>query len=140
MSTEEIKTRLHEAFMDAFNNGNLAALDTICAANMVDHSTAAAPGQPNDLDGFKKRVNGHRVGIPDVRFSITNMIVEGDLVAFQWEMSGTHSGPYMGRPASGNPIRIIGMNMERLKDGRIMEHWSYPDKLAALQQIGAIPA
>jgi steroid delta-isomerase-like uncharacterized protein len=140
MSTEEIKNKLFHTFMDAFNNGNLDALDTICAPNMVDHSTAAASGQPNDLEGFKKRVNGHRVGIPDLRFSIMIMIIEGDLVAFQWEMSGTNTGPYMGRPASGNPIRIIGMNMERLENGKIVEHWSYPDKLAALQQIGAIRA
>jgi steroid delta-isomerase-like uncharacterized protein len=140
MSSEEIKTRMVNTFMDAFNNGNLSALDTICAPDMVDHSTAAASGQPNDLEGFKKRVNGHRTGIPDLRFWITNMIVEGDLMAFQWEMSGTHSGPYMGRPPSGNPIRIVGMNMERLENGKIVEYWSYPDKLAALQQIGAIPA
>ena len=140
MSSEELKTKMLDTFMDAFNNGNLDALDTICAPDMVDHSTAAAPGQLNDLQGFKKRVNDHRLGIPDVRFSIMNMIIEGDYMAFQWEMSGTNTGPNMGRPASGNPIRIIGMNMERLENGKIVEHWSYPDKLAALQQIGAIPA
>ena len=77
--------------------------------------------------------------MPDLRFSITNLIIEGDLASFQWEMNGTNTGPYMGRPASGNPVRIVGMNLERLEDGRIVEHWSSPDKLAALQQIGAIP-
>ncbi|MGZ9235243.1 MAG: ester cyclase [Anaerolineales bacterium] len=140
MSSEEVKTRTFNTFMDAFNNGNLSALDTICAPNMVDHSTAAASGQPNDLEGFKTRVNGHRIGIPDLHFSIMNMIIEGELMAFQWEMNGTNTGPYMGRPPSGNPIRIVGMNMERLENGKIVEHWSYPDKLAALQQIGAIPS
>jgi len=140
MSSEEIKTRVLNTFMDAFNNGNLSVLDTICAPHMVDHSTAAVPGQANDLEGFKRRVNGHRMGIPDLRFSIMNMIIEGDLMAFQWEMIGTHTGPYMGRPPSGNPVRIVGMNLERLENGQIIEHWSYPDKLAALQQIGAIPA
>jgi steroid delta-isomerase-like uncharacterized protein len=140
MSSEEIKARMLNTFMDAFNNGNLAALDTICAPNMVDHSTAAAPGQPNDPEGFKKRVNSHRIGVPDLHFSIMNMIIEDDFLAYQWEMVGTHTGPYMGRPPSGNPIRIVGMNMERLENGQIVEHWSYPDKLAALQQIGAIPA
>ena len=140
MSSEDVKTRMFNTFMDAFNNGNLSALDTICAPNMVDHSTAAASGQPNDLEGFKKRVNGHRIGIPDLHFSIMNLIIEGELMAFQWEMNGTNTGPYMGRPPSGNPIRIVGMNMERLENGQIVEHWSYPDKLAALQQIGAIPS
>jgi steroid delta-isomerase-like uncharacterized protein len=140
MLTEEIKTTMLNALLDAFNNGNLSTLDTICAPDMVDHSTAAAPNQPYNLESFKARVHGHRVGMPDLRFSITNMMLEGNLLAFQWEMSGTNTGPYMGRPASGNPIRIVGMNLERLEDGKIVEHWSYPDKLAALQQIGAIPA
>lgn len=140
MSSKELKTRMLDTFMDAFNNGNLSALDMVCAPNLVDHSTAAAAGQPNGLEGFKKRVSGHRVGIPDLPFSIMNMIIDGDLMAFQWEMVGTHTGPYMGCPPSGNPIRIVGMNMERLENGKIVEHWSYPDKLAGLQQIGAIPA
>ena len=140
MSSEETKRRMLNAFMDAFNNGNLSALDTICAPDMVDHSTASAPNQAFNLESFKGRVKGHRVGMPDLRFSISNIILEGDLISFQWEMVGTNTGPYMGRPPSGNPIRIIGMNMERLENGQIVEHWSYPDKLAALQQIGAIPA
>jgi steroid delta-isomerase-like uncharacterized protein len=140
MSSEEIKTRMLDAFMEAFNNGNLAALDTICAPYMIDHSTAAAPNQAYNLESFKGRVKGHRVGMPDLRFSITNLMIEGDMIAFQWEMNGTNTGPYMGRPPSGNPIRIAGMNLERLENGQIVEHWSYPDKLAVLQQIGAIPS
>jgi steroid delta-isomerase-like uncharacterized protein len=139
MSSQEIKTKTLNAFIEAFNHGKFPALDAICAPNMVDHSTAAAPGQPNDLEGFKKRVQGHRTGMPDLRFSIMNMIIEGDLISYQWEMSGTNTGPYLGRPASGNPIRIVGMNLERLENGKIVEHWSYPDKLALMQQLGAIP-
>jgi hypothetical protein len=56
MSTAGIKTNMLDAFMAAFNNGNLSALDQVCGPNLVDHSTAAAPGQPNDLEGFKRRV------------------------------------------------------------------------------------
>jgi len=140
MSLQEIKTRMLDAFMEAFNNGNLSALDMICAQNMVDHSTAAAPDQPNDLEGFKRRINGHRTGMPDLRMSIMNMVMEDNLIAFQWEMIGTNTGPYLGRPASGNPIRMVGMNLERLEDGKIVEHWSYPDKLDLMRQLGAIPA
>jgi steroid delta-isomerase-like uncharacterized protein len=139
MSAEELKTRMLNAYKEAFENGNLSAFDEICTPNMIDHSTAAAPGQLNDLEGFKRRVAGHCTGMPDLRISITNMILEADLLAFQWEMVGTHNGPYMGRPPSGNLLRIVGMNLERLENGKIVEHWSYPDKLAALQQIDAIP-
>jgi steroid delta-isomerase-like uncharacterized protein len=136
---EETKAKISAAFLDAFNHGNLAALDEICAPDMVDHSTAAAPGQPAGLPGFKLRIAGHRTGMPDLQFTIANMIIEGNLVAFQWTMSGTNTGPYLGRPASGNAVMITGMNMERLADGKITEHWSYPDKLELMQQLGAIP-
>ena len=77
--------------------------------------------------------------MPDLRFTLENIIIEGDLAAFQWTMSGTNTGPYLGRPASGNAVTIAGMNMERLVNGKIVEHWSYPDKLALMQQLGAIP-
>jgi steroid delta-isomerase-like uncharacterized protein len=139
-TTEDIKTSMLDAFTEAFNNGNLAALDEICAPDMVDHSTAATSNQSYGLEGFKGRINGHRVGMPDLRFALTNMMIEEDLISFQWEMTGTNTGPYLGRPASGNPIRVVGMNLERLENGKIVEHWSYPDKLSLIQQLGVIPA
>ena len=138
-TTEEIKTSIVDAFSEAFNNGNLSALDEICAPDLVDHSTAATPNQSYNLEGFKGRINGHRLGMPNLYFSISNMMVDGDFVSFQWEMKGTNSGPYLGRPASGNPIRVVGMNLERLENGKIVEHWSYPDKLSLMQQLGVIP-
>ena len=139
MTSEELKTLILNAFVEAFNHGNLSALDSICAPDMLDHSTAATASRQYGLEGFKARVNGHRVGMPDLRFSITNMMIEGDLISFQWEMSGTNTGPYLGRTASGNPIRIVGMNLERLENGKIAEHWSHPDKLSLMQQLGVIP-
>ena len=140
MSSEELKTKILNAFIEAFNHGNLSALDMVCAPDLVDHSTAATPQRQFGLEGFKGRVHGHRVGMPDLQFSITNPTIEGELISFQWEMSGKNTGPYLGRPASGHLIQIVGMNLERLENGKIVEHWSYPDKLALMQQLGVIPA
>jgi len=140
MATADLKARIRNAFQQAFTHGHLSALDEVCALDLLDHSTAASPGQPAGLAGFKARVAGHRTGFPDLRLEIENMVVEGDLVAYQWTMSGTHTGPYMGRPPSGHPMRIVGMNLERVQDGQIVEHWSYPDKLALMQQLGMLPA
>ncbi|HLO33674.1 MAG TPA: ester cyclase [Anaerolineales bacterium] len=137
---EETRTRIINAFMEAFNHGNLSAFDAICAPNMVDHSITGTPNQPYQLEGFKGRVYQQRVGMPDLCFSITNTMIEGDMLAFQWEMRGTNTGTYLGRPGSGKPIRVVGMNLDRLENGKIVEHWSYPDKLALMQQLGAIPA
>lgn len=72
-------------------------------AHKIDHSTAATLNQPNDLEGFKRHVNGHRTGMPDLQFSIQDIVIEGERLAFRWEMARTNTGSYMGRPPSGRP-------------------------------------
>jgi steroid delta-isomerase-like uncharacterized protein len=139
MSPEEIKAAVRRAFDEAFNKGNLAVLDEVFAVNLTDYSTAAATGQTG-LEGFKQRIAGHRTGFPDLRFEVADILVDGDKVAFRWTMSGKHQGPWMGRPATGKTMKITGMNMERLEGGKIVEHWSNPDVLSAMQQLGLIPA
>ena len=42
-------------------------------------------------------------------------------------------------PASGNAVAISIMNHFRIADGRIAEVWEVGDRLALLQQIGALP-
>jgi predicted ester cyclase len=43
-----------------------------------------------------------------------------------------------GRPATGRPIDITVMDVMRVADGRIVEHWGVADRLAVLKQIGAM--
>jgi predicted ester cyclase len=47
---------------------------------------------------------------------------------------------FTGIPASGQTIRVEGMNFYRLKDGRVTDIWTQFDGVAMMQQLGAIPA
>ena len=135
---EDVKVKTFNAFMEAFNSGNLSALDSICSPGIIDHTATIPPNQPYNFEAFKGRIYRHRVGMPDLHFSITNMVAEGDWIAYQWEMTGTNTAPYLGRPPSGKAIRMAGMNLERLENGKIVEHWSYSDKLDLMQQLGMV--
>jgi predicted ester cyclase len=95
----------------------------------VDHTATVSRRLPYNFEAFKGRLYGYRVGMADLHYSIINIVAEGNWIAYQWEMTGTNTGPCLGRPASGNPVRITGMNLERLENGKIVEHWSYPDRL-----------
>jgi steroid delta-isomerase-like uncharacterized protein len=139
MTTDEIKANVRRAFIEAFDKGNLAALDEMFAPNLIDHSTARGAAQTG-LEGFKQRIAGHRAGFPDLHIAIEDMLVDGDRIAFRWMMSGTQQGPWIGRPATGKSMNMTGMNMERLEGGKIVEHWSNPDILGAFQQLGFIPS
>jgi predicted ester cyclase len=64
------------------------------------------------------------------------LVAEGDLVAFRWAFRGTHDGTWLGRPATNRAFVLQGMNMERFEGELVVEHFSYPDLLGLLRQLG----
>jgi steroid delta-isomerase-like uncharacterized protein len=72
--------------------------------------------------------------------AIEDQVAEGDKVVTRWTATGTHKGELMGIPPSGKKVRVTGIAIDRLEDGKIVESWSSFDQLGMLQQIGAIPS
>jgi predicted ester cyclase len=79
------------------------------------------PGQGPGLDGLKDILRGMRAAFPDIVFSIEEQVSEGDKVASRFEWTGTHKGEFMGIPATGRPVRVWGMVIDRLVHGRIKD-------------------
>lgn len=76
---------------------------------------------------------------PDLRMIEADSIKEGDKAAFRWLLSGTHTGEFMGVAATGRRVEAMGMDIVRLSDGEIAEHWGEFDVMGLLRQIGVIP-
>ena len=57
---------------------------------------------------------------------------------FRIRSTGTNDGPMWGRPPTGRPIDITVIDVMRVVDGRMVEHWGVADRLAVLKQIGAM--
>lgn len=72
------------------------------------------------------------------RLVIDNLVESGDRIALTFQMSGRHTGPFMGFAPTGNPYAMGGLTMLRFADGRIVERWSCADMLGLLAQIGAV--
>jgi steroid delta-isomerase-like uncharacterized protein len=136
MSAETI-ANVRRLFEETWNTGNMAAADEMLDPNYVDHSTLAtqAPG----IEGFKGRIAGLRKTFPDSRFTIEDIFADGDRVAFRWTITGTDTGGFMGRPPTGKSVVVTGINIERIADGKVAEHWSSPDNLGMMRQLGMIP-
>ena len=69
-----------------------------------------------------------------------DVIAQGDRVVWRWTMRGTDTGGFMGRPPTGTAVEVAGVNIQRLDGGQIVEHWSFPDLLGMLRQLGVVPA
>jgi steroid delta-isomerase-like uncharacterized protein len=97
------------------------------------------PEPVHGFEGMKQFVTGLRAAFPDLRFAIDREAAEGDKVAVRWYITGTHQGPFLGAPPTGNAIKDQGIDIFRIRDGRIAEIWVNENDLGLLQQIGLIP-
>lgn len=97
------------------------------------------PGQGPGLEGLKDILRYMRAAFPDLEFSIKEQITEGDKVASRFEWTGTHQGEFMGVPATGHPVRVWGVVIDRLEAGRIKDTRIIMDSFGLMMQLGAIP-
>jgi steroid delta-isomerase-like uncharacterized protein len=130
----EIITR----FELAFRAGDQPTIDELSAVDLVDHNPA--PDHEPTLAGFKQKVAGFAAIFPDIGEDLQDIIASGDTVATRWVVTGSQQKEFMGIPASGETIRVEGMNFYRLKDGRVTDIWTQFDAVGMMQQLGAIPA
>jgi steroid delta-isomerase-like uncharacterized protein len=98
------------------------------------------PGQGPGLDGLKDILRSMRAGFPDIIFSIQEQITEGDKVASRFEWSGTHKGEFLGVPATDRSVKVWGVVIDRLENGRIRDTRIIMDTLGLMAQLGALPA
>jgi steroid delta-isomerase-like uncharacterized protein len=76
---------------------------------------------------------------PDLRMIEADSIRDGDKVAFRWLLSGTHEGEFMGVAPTGRRVEAMGMDIVRLADGEIVEHWGEFDAVGLLRMMGIVP-
>jgi predicted ester cyclase len=138
MSTQANEAIVRRIFDDIYNQGNLAAVDEIFAANYVDHS--APPGFPAGLESFKQSFGMFRAAFPDIHVAVEDEIAVGDKVVVRLTFNGTHTGPLMGMPPTNKFVSITGIAIDRVENGKVVEHWVNRDDLGMLQQLGMIPA
>jgi|SRR5580704_10027127 steroid delta-isomerase-like uncharacterized protein len=90
-------------------------------------------------EDFAKYADQIRKAFPDTDVVVEDAFGVDDKVAVRWSATMTHSGEGMGAP-TGNPVKITGITIARIVDGKIVEGWDNWDKLGMLEQIGAYSA
>ena len=137
MSAEENKATVRRFVDEVQSGGNIDAIDELCSPEFVNHS--APPGVPSNCDGVKLVTAMFRQAFPDSYFTVEEMVAEGDKVATRKTFHGTHQGEFMGIPPTGQQVSIGLIDIVRIADGQVVEHWSIGDNLGMMQQLGVIP-
>lgn len=125
-------------YREVMEGGNLDLVDELGSENYTEHEEPM-PGQPSGLEGIKYYVNTFRSAFPDIKAkAIEPTIVDGDLEAARVVLTGTHQGELMGTAPTGNTVEFSGIDIIRVQDAKVAEHWGATDMLKLLQQIGAV--
>ncbi|HXG35809.1 MAG TPA: ester cyclase [Dehalococcoidia bacterium] len=120
--SEENKAIVHRFVEEAFNKGNLEVLDELIAPDYVDYNPL--PLEAPNREGLRRGIIKLRRAFPDLAFSVEDTIAEGDKVVIRTVWHGAHTGSeWFRRPASGQVSRSLGIQILRLQDGKIVEHW-----------------
>lgn len=129
MTPEAVLRRLIDV---GFNRGDLDALDEIVATDSIEHQVGAASG----IEGLRALITELRTAFPDLRLEIEDTATSGDKVWARLRSHGTNTGSMRGRPPTGQLIEVDVIDIVRVVDGRIVEHWGVADRLTMLQQLG----
>ncbi|WP_430298181.1 ester cyclase [Sinomonas sp. B1-1] len=137
MSAEMSRGLVDRFYGDVLNGRRLEVIDEIAAEDYTEHDPL--PGQSEGRAGLRDRVS-MLIAALEPRFSVEDVIAEGDRIAVRWRNRGTQVEPFAGLPASGKPFDIAGIDIYRVVGGRLAEHWHVVDQLTMLMQLGFIPA
>ena len=132
--TQNINT-FHRVIEEGFNKGNLAALDDCFAADYKEHQFDLPP----TLEGFKGSILYLRNTFAPFSLTIEDMVADDDMVWARMTGRGTHSQEFMGRPPTGKTFTVTVVDICRMVDGQIVEHWGVPDRFAIISQLGMLP-
>jgi predicted ester cyclase len=135
MSTEDNKTIVAEFVRRCQDQHDLAYADEAFHPRFVNHyrpEGQVIPSTDRPASGFQAFYGALLRGFPDASMEINEQIAERDLVSTRKTLRGTHRGELWGLSPTGNRVDFEFIDIFRVADGRLIEHWTSMD-LAALR-------
>jgi len=130
-------TVMQHMFDEGFATGDGAIVDEVCSPDLVEHQFGLAGHGPDAIAHVKAAIADVHRAIPDIAFTIEDAVESGDTIWVRVHAKGTATGPFFG-PPSGRRVDFTVVDIARIVDGRIVEHWGVPDRFAVLAQTGLL--
>ena len=141
MSQEEHKAIARRFREDLWNTGDLDLVGRLFDRDCVVHARVPLTTDfSRGPEAVGQLVLFYRMAFSEVRMTIEEIVAEGDLVVTRWRGRGLHTGDLLGLPPTGRETFTTGMDMLRIRDGKIAEGWVSWDVLALIEQLASAAA
>ncbi len=134
MDTREKNKEIVLAFVTAvFVNHDLSVLDQYMRDDYIQHN----PDVPQGKEGFKQFFEATFKAMPDFKYTFKALVADEDRVWVYCTSSGTHTGgEWLGLPPTGNRLSFDVVDMFRIQEGKLAEHWDLADTDTLFKQLG----
>ncbi len=139
MSLEQNKAVARRHFEDVWNKCDMNAADAIYAPDYVQYSYGPTDQEIRGREDIKKYVAKGCSTNQAYRYTIQDMIAEGDKVVTRWSLAMKHTDTIMGIAPTGKELTMTGIDIARIVAGRIVENWHAVNVLDLLYEVGALP-
>ena len=136
MSIEQNKSIVRK-YNELTNARDLDSAFAYFSPGFVDH--VVRPGMPSGIQGTRLFFNMMFTAFPDLRATIQDIIAEDDKVVDRITCEGTHQGMFMGASPTGKHVKWSFIDINRIVDGKVVEHWAEVDTMGIMQQLGLVP-
>ena len=136
MTVEENKLLIRRFIENVINTGNTDTIDTYVSKDYTE--VFDGKRYPSGIEGAKEHIRGVRQTYPDLTLTVERQIGEGEWVATCITARGTHKGSWLGIKPTGKTVSYTGVNINRVIDGKIVEHGGAANLFGPLLEIGAI--
>jgi len=119
------------------SKGDLAAADALLHPEFSLHTPLPTPGP--GIEAMNNVITTCRAAFHGLQVTIDDIMADGDMVTARFTARGVHKGEFMGLPPTGKVIAMTGIEIFRIKDGRIAELWGEANLMGLMQQLGILP-
>ena len=127
---------LRQIVEQGFGNADLNVIDRLITDNWIEHQVNLKGGK----EVLKKAIRGIERAFSERKYTLANHSVNGDLVWVHYRFSARHTGLFMGYEPTGKEIMIDVMDIARIENDQLVEHWGIPDRFALVTQLGLFPS
>ncbi|MBE0567838.1 MAG: ester cyclase [Krumholzibacteria bacterium] len=134
---EDLRAIVRAWIEEGWRRGDPGVVDRLHAPDFTDHDPG---GRTPDNAGFKEGIARLFAAFPDLAAEAQDLVVDtaAGTVAVRWSAAGTHLGAYLGAAPTGRTVRFKGIEIVRIRGGRITERWGEWDGIDLLAQLGRL--
>ena len=120
------------------SRGDLAEADALLHPEFSLHTPLPTPGP--GIGAMNNVITTCRAAFHGLHVTIEDIMAEGDKVTARFTARGVHNGDFMGLPPTGKTIAMTGIEIFRIKEGKIAELWGEANLMGLMHQLGILPS